>query len=471
MDPGSPASTIQIIEEFYGEPVSEDLIRRIPGTPIEQLLELADRLHRHGSAVAKALEHREFSEESRARFLQSGQASVRYEKYLKKDLACSDSLMLESGTAMPLQSMVELKRMILYSDSFVVPDDTFDWAEDLTIQEAFESELDELTYARALARFVRELLPIAPLIRSGNILTVPGNGMVAVGDSKFQGIYTDLSARFAYRHDPVLAWTVVNETNLMPAWEVRMMKDNGCSLSEIAEACIRRLRHEEPSEELVHTISARLWPGLKSDKVRHILEFAFLTREIYSVPVSANADVLAYLHRTGAVLLPGGDKAMMETFAADYAPAVAYSVPALSNTTLQEIINLRLNEELFHELRAKLIEVMHEVASSGCVHSSYNSYIAEVRNIAEDIIRPTYDDIERRRKKASIKNWLWEKATGGMVKLGINGFAWCFGISGPLAHGPAGAAGDAVGKAMNKSRRREQKDLEVAGTVLVSLLD
>lgn len=37
----SPSSSLSVMEDFYSEPISEELIRKIRRTPIEQLLDLA----------------------------------------------------------------------------------------------------------------------------------------------------------------------------------------------------------------------------------------------------------------------------------------------------------------------------------------------------------------------------------------------------------------------------------------------
>jgi hypothetical protein len=150
-----------------------------------------------------------------------------------------------------------------------------------------------------------------------------------------------------------------------------------------------------------------------------------------------------------------------------YSPAVSYGVPALPDTSLEDVVNLRLNEELFAQLRSKLVEMMNEVARSTTVTAGYRAMIDEVRTIAEDIVRPAYEEFERKRRHGAVTNWIVEKAAGGVVLLGLNGVAHALGS--PV--GPGGAAGGAVGKMVTRSRRRQQKDLDVCCSVLVSLLN
>ena len=42
--PVVPSSSLSVLEEFYGDLISQELIRRIRDTPAEQILELAYRL-------------------------------------------------------------------------------------------------------------------------------------------------------------------------------------------------------------------------------------------------------------------------------------------------------------------------------------------------------------------------------------------------------------------------------------------
>jgi hypothetical protein len=474
-----PASTIRIVEDFYGEPLSQDVLAKIRETPLDQLLELADRLKSHDLLVAESREFREFSEKSRLKLMEEQRVPREYDQYLKTDLSCNDALILQAGRSAALQSMDELKRMIIYSESFLVPDDTFAWADALLIEDDVGYSLDEKVEGESLARRLNELIPIAPLIRSGHILTVPGRHNFYVGDgSRSIAVDTDLSERVAYRREPMLAWTVVNRLKLIKDWELKSMREEfepwesmGDELDELAEICIDRLEHGLPTEDFVREVCAYLWPELNVIEIQDLLNFSFITREARTVPVSARIQVLEHLRRSAAVLLPEGDDHVGRAPAAAYSPAVSYRVPALSNTTLEEVINLRLNEDLFAELRQKLVEVVTEVGSSDPSQTSYSSYIASVRTVANDLVRPTYDNLERQRKRATAKNWIWDRSTSGAVSLGINGIARILGVPATLSRGPAGTIGKGVGKISTKKSRRQQKDLEVAGAILVSLLD
>jgi hypothetical protein len=49
-------SSLQVVEEFYGEELNDELFVRIENTPLDQLVELADRLRAHARNMSSTLD-------------------------------------------------------------------------------------------------------------------------------------------------------------------------------------------------------------------------------------------------------------------------------------------------------------------------------------------------------------------------------------------------------------------------------
>ena len=99
-----------------------------------------------------------------------------------------------------------------------------------------------------------------------------------------------------------------------------------------------------------------------------------------------------------------------------------YRLPTLASVSLPDLIKLRGNEEVFHNVRTALMAVEAAVATR-VVDEDWNGFQRAVAEISYDILRPHYDMLMRQiRRKKGLSAILGGGASLG-VKLGVHGIA------------------------------------------------
>jgi hypothetical protein len=103
------SSSVQVVEDFYGEPLTRKLLSLIRKTPFDQLVELASRLVTYNRAMERSLTLRHRTEGERA--------SVNI-----PSISINDYSYLRGGTSVRVSEVSELKYQVLYSDAVLLPD-------------------------------------------------------------------------------------------------------------------------------------------------------------------------------------------------------------------------------------------------------------------------------------------------------------------------------------------------------------
>jgi len=465
------ATSVEIVESFYGEPISGELLHTIADTPSEQLLILADRVVKHGAWVEESLEIRGYSSGNPYKSIREASLPKGYNVFTSRNIVCHDSTLMRGGIFCNLDEIGELAHLILYSEKFLVPDFILYWADQVTTEwDAFHRV--DAAEGPNLARHLATLQSLLPLIRAGVAVPVMPGSHFSMGLE-----YADIASRFDGRvllTDPFLAWYVANRTNLIPEWERQQYRTQGIynlSFFEEAERALERLRPDgEPTamelSSLGGEISGDLWAKLSPAEVQNMLSFAFIIRSTATSPLSAAKDTLTHIQRGGAVLLDDDPGLISPTFKA----AVEYRLPSLRHASLSDLIRLRLNEEVFHELRGCLDAVAIS-AEHVSLRGGYGHFRTEFSKLSEDLVRPTYEKIQKMKRKASIRSLIWGAGTSGAISLGLSGAARLLGVPRTVASGPARGVGQLAGKQAKKRLNAMVSDCEVAGSALLSLLD
>lgn len=171
---------IEIVEDFYGEPLNGDLVTSVANTPDDQLHELAERFRDIGGTLSTYP-------------LPQPSIAARGAEGDIPPMAV-DHLCLPSSIDRPLAQSSTLKRLALYVDSLVVADPVVLWA--LSLQQWDSPVLpalqptnsNDIAPNQRLARILNGLLPLEALIRLGviRLSNPPGlrwNEGVAVSDN------------------------------------------------------------------------------------------------------------------------------------------------------------------------------------------------------------------------------------------------------------------------------------------------
>lgn len=468
-------STLAVVEEFYGEPISPGLLAKIRNTPLDQLLELADRLGNYGSKVNDLLETRIRHVDQRISVARLNGIPDTYDHFLGEDVFVHDRLILDGGYRRPVADIDEFKHLILYCGKILVPDLVLPWALGLVIESENGYPLQEENEGATLARFLRPLIQLAPLVRSGDLLLVPTADDLTVGGSPFSAA-SDLGYQDVYSYDPVVSWTVVNELGIAEPWELTARDLSEAELGEIAGYCISKLRADgEPTaeelRELADLVIGRIWPGTSAGMIRDMLGFSFLVRESAVIPVSSDSMTFQHLQRSGDLLLNNQTTSLGKWPREEsILPAVKYRIPSLSHVSLDDLIRLRGNEEIFDELRMCLIGLTEKAAALPCDLGS-QQYSITVRELAEDIVRPTWQRIDQMRRRASIRSLIWGAASAGAASLGISALGSVVGVPPHIGSKIGNSTANVVRSKVLRSRAKGIKDLEVAGSILLSLAE
>jgi hypothetical protein len=236
-----------------------------------------------------------------------------------------------------------------------------------------------------------------------------------------------------------------------------------------ASECISEIARKGNLADFSNHVAALIWPGLDDRQIRELLEYSLIIHETGVLPVAADPRVLQHLDRCSRVLLDHGLPSRPALNVPSYEPAVRYHIPSLAHISLGDVIRIRRNEEVFQDLRTCLTRLAQDASAAGH-REGYLAFSELVRSLAEDIVRPTYEKLEKTRRRAKTRSILWDWASGGLLSLGMR----CLGTFAGVP-GPAVSTVDTVAKIgrkqVTKRLLKNQRDLELAGSVLYSLMD
>jgi len=488
-------SSLSILEDFYGQALDEELLRVIARTPVEQLHELARRV----SDTHRGIELRLHTPSSvpDAGTQKAGPEAPYF---------LHDKTYFAGGSEYALSEAPDLKHLLLYCDKLLLPDLFTDWAEETIevlewyVQSGVFREEEFAWVARDAAAAARQLLPLRELLAReqltlvGTSKTFSSRTRIEHGRFERYPLYGYLSEAYegrrvnalpdVWQRDPYLAWIVVHQVGIMPEWELeaRGLKD----LPDVLEASEyisenldrhgRFVGYGGPSGKRVNRselLNAYAANGLAPDNLIRAVQFSALTHDLNVGPVVSDPHTHTHLLRSSRILLgmepqaSGGFKGR----APDLSVPLRYQVPSVAEVPLADLVRLRLNEELYAEVRESLTEMAEAVERSG-VTGDYFRYQRVVAEIAEATVRPTYERLTKEVRRATWAAKIGGLLAAGAIRLGFTGLATAVG-------GPAGAASKPIGnasanlakKAVEKRGARKGHDKKIATSLLVSLLD
>ena len=393
--------SLQVVEDFYGEEVSSALCKKIRQTPSDQLVELAHRIASNNIAITNWALHRPQESENLA----------------KRPLFIHDKMYLYGGRDMALTEAAELKHLILHAERFVLPDDVADWAEEALYsvdEERRELHGDWQRIANDLADYIRKSAALSPLARLGSLVLLPSRNYIGIEDDQYSiPLYADYGEALGSSKliefgnlveglaldDPYLAWVVVNKLGLVADWEYEVHDYDKVTDLKQAAAYVAHQASYYPHylEGLAQVVYAAYGGTARPDEVRDAVQFNKLCGDIDATPVVSSPLVRNHLLNSAAVILDGGRAGVRENGQALEA-AVAYRVPSLVGVSFADLVKLRLNEEIYHDVRRCLESLASSVAMS-TMPGNFASYEREVREQANDIVRPTYEKLMAKLKR------------------------------------------------------------------------
>lgn len=144
----------------------------------------------------------------------------------------------------------------------------------------------------------------------------------------------------------------------------------------------------------------------------------------------------------------------------------------MSEVTLADIVRLRLQEDVYEQVRLSLSDVARAVQDAGRP-DSYRAYAKRIEECAEGCVRPTYEKLRQQHKRATRRALISGYGAGGLISLAINGVSTI--LSGPgsvAAHGAGNPLGNIAKSTMSKRSARKHRvaELKVGCSLLLSVL-
>lgn len=472
--PGRVHTTLETVEDFYGEKLCASLYKTIRQTPFDQLLELADRVAKNSRAVTEWV--------FRGRQIPGGSD--------KFPLFVHDTTYLHGGRDMSLMEAPALKHLILHAEHFVLPDRVAEWALNLIFLEEshyYFSDSEQQESANELAEAVRMIELLLPLVRLGSVVLLPPKNELSVkdeyifplnayGDSllgpdwpdyRFE---SDLVEAYAL-DDPYMAWVAVNKLKAVDDWEYVTQGFNATDLQEAAYYLAHQAEYyPELKAKLDKLVEVAYGGRVRPEGVRDAVQINLLCGEMEATPIISTQLARNHLLNSAAVVLEGNHAKFGKKGQALEA-AVAYRVPSLAAVSLADLMKLRLNEDIYYEIR-KCLESLALGLAAPKIPASFDAYEREVREQAEYIVRPVYEKLSAKLRREKALSMVAGYGIGGLVSLGINGLAM-------LTHGAAEVAVRSTGNTANnlgkkfgqRALGRNRNDLSTACSILVSLLE
>jgi hypothetical protein len=274
------------------------------------------------------------------------------------------------------------------------------------------------------------------------------------------------------RTDPYLAATAVYQCNLLPDWELRAREISTVTdLLDVARE-LAHLCEESPhrySSNLLMDAARRAY-GTTFRSLREVREsagFSALFRTLGADPFATSTISTTNLLSGSQIVLDGPDRIRrMEVKTRMY----EYRVPDLSLVSFDDVTKLRMNEDVYRDVRGALGELSAAVAqvSSNLTYTDFRDVVAEA---AQDSVAPVYDNMRKHMDKQKLRGTIEGYAAKHLTKFAIGGIASL--MAGPAARAVKGigsAAGKAAKDAVSKSREKGIREREIATSILLSTL-
>lgn len=148
-----------------------------------------------------------------------------------------------------------------------------------------------------------------------------------------------------------------------------------------------------------------------------------------------------------------------------------FGIPSFEHVALDDIVRLRLNEELYNDLRDSLMRLSHDVAAVGNL-GSYDEYSEVVKAAAVDTVLPVQERVAAKIKREKRFSLIKGYGAAGVIGLIINGIASVLPPPGGVLTRTAGNAAQNITRSRVQGKNQSKvSDLEVAHKILVSITD
>jgi hypothetical protein len=401
--PGQPENvpnTVGVVEDFFQTKLSHEVIDEVAHLPPEQLDELLSRGRKVSDEACTAVSMRGLRE-ARSHV----EDLSRYEYYqalFAGDIVYNEALM-QAGLHSSVASTRGLRQLALYADRAVMRDSVF-----------AKIPNEEADPRRVLVGRLREILPMADLIRSGQ--------MVPISTEKtFTTVEDNVWFATMVRSDPFINWVVANNPKL--AIGIRAIYDaldDPGSREHPSYPGNSDIRLSLPPDyktgmaELARLVQSVYPEAVSAQELRRImLECAKLRAGLYS-PVSGDKRLIYHL-KLCAYLRAENPKMLTGLPVAHFSPAVRFELPA-AQVPVELLGKLRQNEPVFGLLRQALRDHSLACAEDAAAAEGFSNYQQIVRRNAETVIRPAYEELMAWHKRAQRKKW------GALILGGTFGF-------------------------------------------------
>lgn len=292
-----------------------------------------------------------------------------------------------------------------------------------------------------------------------------GVGRTLINEFSFHDS-TDLELVDTWWENTFLAGLIVDHCARKMGWQLAMKeldpmnpRDWGQIVYEFANRDGERSNEREVvnlgRDELAAAIGSTAYPGwaYEQDAVR----FASFIDLSSAIPVCSTSVTASLVRRLTSTQTPSYRRE--ESILGP--PGVKYAIPSLGNVSMNDIVKMRSNEEVFAEVRNALLNLQAEcLARGGTDIGKYNELISEAAN---DIVGPVHQRLARSLKRSKVKSL----AAGGLVRVGLKGFSSLLGS--PSTLGLDRIAGGFVSKRF--SRKQRVDDRQTACAILWELLE
>jgi hypothetical protein len=405
-------SSLDVVESFFGQELDDSVIDAVEELPPGQTEELRHRIVDHSTNVRVALRRRT----ERAREFMKEHSGLLdelpgdYDHLQNEEIHFHEDLG-NAGIDTEITNIGVLKHLALYCDRISLRDP-------LALYNDSPSSSPRY-WLNGVADGLRQLMPIAEFVRAGHFV---------LGESYGKPTNPTNYAEHGFEGP-----------------------DHYLLDLQILIAGVAPLKRE----------SALLLDYIVKSGEQELVEPFFVELRFKSfTPITSNSVILRLLRQYTRELLDSDhqpDPSAASGQLSPINPAVQFGIPSLSEVSFAEIASLRKNEEVFAETRSALAELTEECAKSGRPESN-QAYKTAVSENAE-IVRPSFERVERLRRKAAGKKLATKLAVKGAT-FGIDGFVE-----------PIIEAADMAGEPLiGRKAERERKDADVACKILKSIL-
>lgn len=448
-------NAVSAIEDFFQEPFNDALIDKVAALPYDQYQELRVEYSYTVIDTDSILSYWRNPNYERASYVPGNE----YDALKTGELHLHDAT-LEARRS--TTSIAGLKHMAVLCERTAIRNPLPLAIGSERWRFSRQDPADEIAFC---AQRLRQLLPLAGLIRSGEFILVRYPGDDRPYDTLINPRFDryDESRALSY-DDPYIKWLLERNPDVL--WELRNIYQQDL-LKRAAQWDENRRSNIQydllgAEQQLAVEVGLELLqkvyrPHVSTSDLKRIMAYSNKITEANLTPVTSDPLILHHMRQCARVALEGEPTIVDDVKdVATISPAVDYGFPSLSEVSFTDIASVR-KEGVFIRLRQILLEL-----SAACAHDSQigslEAYETAIRGHADDILRPGLAEIEAWGKRAS-RGVLGGKVLGKVVGFAIDAFA-----------GGVPGIGGAVGKGTEKAVGGRVADTQHAATLAHGIL-